>query len=206
MAETAERRLSSYHLARAEQQAPEAVVRPRHQVWQGRVGNAIAAVGIAALVIVVAVQTGLFHLPSRAAPAGQSPDTMPVVAVGRITHYRDAGAADLTKPLIDVLATNLGRVAGMHVVSAARMYDLVSQDGTGRDTSAAGVVGAARRAGATELVDGALYTLAGGGMRLDLRRMELATGSIRRTYSVNGATLFELADSATARLAADFAR
>ena len=43
-------------------------------------------------------------------------------------------------------------------------------------------------------------------MRLDLRRVELATGNMRKTHSVNGATLFELADSGTARLAADFGR
>jgi hypothetical protein len=44
----------------------EAPVRPRHEVWQGRVGTAIAAIGIAALVIVVVVQLGLFHLPTAA--------------------------------------------------------------------------------------------------------------------------------------------
>jgi tetratricopeptide (TPR) repeat protein len=83
------------------------------------------------------------------------------------------------------------------------MYELVSQGKQGSD-SAAIVVAAARRAGATELVDGALYALAGGGMRLDLRRVELATGSMRKAHSINGGTLFELADSGTARLAADF--
>ena len=89
-----------HHLARAEQPAFHAVVRPRHEVWQGRVGTAIATVGIAALVIVVAVQTGLVHLPSRSAGGGQSPDVMPVVALGRITNHRAAGAASVTTPLV----------------------------------------------------------------------------------------------------------
>ena len=83
------------------------------------------------------------------------------------------------------------------------MFELVSQERRGAD-SAAVVVAAARRAGATELVDGALYSMAGGGMRLDLRRVELATGNMRKAHSVNGSSLFELADSGTARLAADF--
>jgi DNA-binding SARP family transcriptional activator len=66
VAATAERSLLPYHLARTDQFPVKAPVRPRHEVWQGRVGTAIAAIGIAALVIVVVVQLGLFHLPSAA--------------------------------------------------------------------------------------------------------------------------------------------
>ena len=129
---------------------------------------------------------------------------MPVIALGHIADYRDNATTDLTKPLTDMLATNLGRVGRLRVVSTARIYELVSQGDRKGDTSAASLVSAARRAGATELVDGALYAQAGGGFRLDLRRVELASGSIQKTHSVTGRTLFELADSGTARLAADF--
>ena len=202
LAATAERSLLPYHLARAESQpaAPRAISVPRS--WKKRAAMAGATVaGVAAL---LATQTDLFGPRFRSVDGGEAAASgIPVVALGRITDYREAGAANVTKPLIDMLATNLGRVSGMRVVSTARMYELVSQTSRGGD-SAAAVVGAARRAGATELVDGAIYPLEGGGMRLDLRRVEIATGNMRKTHSVNGNTLFELADSGTARLAADF--
>jgi DNA-binding SARP family transcriptional activator len=199
MTATAERSLLPYHLARAESQpSVEASLPGQKPVWMRR--SVVA--GAAALAIVVLVVTNAVRFPFRPALSG-SPGAVPVVALGRIADYRAPGSPDLTKPLIDMLATNLGRVSGLRVVSTARMYELVSQGARGSDTTAA-VLSAARRAGANELVDGALYTVAGGGMRLDLRRMELATGNMRKSHSVNGATLFELADSGTARLAADF--
>jgi hypothetical protein len=60
---------------------------------------------------------------------------------------------------------------------------------------------AARRAGASDLVDGALYAQAGGVLRLDLRRINLATGDILKALTVSGRDVFELVDSGTARLA-----
>jgi DNA-binding SARP family transcriptional activator len=202
LAVTAERSLLPYHLARAEDRAPAPSVAPRKPAWANRaVIGGVIALGLA----VVAVITQMDSVPSSltSMSAGDTSTPLPIVALGRIADYREAGAPGLTKPLIDMLATNLGRVAGLRVVSTARMYELVSQ-GSATIDSAAAVVAAARRAGATELVDGALYALEGGGMRLDLRRVELATGNMRKTHSVNGASVFELADSGTARLAADF--
>jgi DNA-binding SARP family transcriptional activator len=201
LAATAERSLLPYHLARAESQPAEQRAHSGVPAWAKRAGGVAAAAVV--VVAAIASRADWLRSPFRSAAGGDAESTMPVVALGRIANYREAGAADLTKPLIDMLATNLGRVAGMRVVSTARMYELVSQGKQGSD-SAAIVVAAARRAGATELVDGALYALAGGGMRLDLRRVELATGSMRKAHSINGGTLFELADSGTARLAADF--
>jgi tetratricopeptide (TPR) repeat protein len=64
-------------------------------------------------------------------------------------------------------------------------------------------VAAARQSGATELVDGALYDLAPGQMRLDLRRVDLASGAVLEAYTVEGGNLFLLADSGTARLLRD---
>lgn len=197
LAETAERSLLPYHLARADTQPVVSHSRPGPTRWMK--WTAIGAAAAATLAVLVATRTELF----RSAAAGDAVRDMPVVALGRIANYREAGSPDLTKPLIDMIATNLGRVTGMRVVSTARMYELLSQSKRG-DDSAAVVVAAARRAGATELVDGALYSIAGGGMRLDLRRVELATGSMRKAHSVNGTSVFELADSGTARLAADF--
>jgi tetratricopeptide (TPR) repeat protein len=164
------------------------------------------AVAAAALTAVAAAAVLLLRPGSSDHAASGSGDPgVPIVALGRITDYRPSAATELTRPLTDMLATNLGRVPGLRVMSTARMYELVSHGGTTpEDTTAAALVRAARHAGATELIDGALYARDDGGFRLDLRRVELATGSIRQTHSVTGATIFDLADSGTARLAADF--
>ncbi len=198
LASTAERSLLPYHLARAPSAAPSrepAVPRPR---WRGRRFAIVAIPAFAAVVVAtIATRSGKRFFAAPSSPS------VPIVALGRIADYRQATSPNLTKPLTDMLATNLGRVGRLRVVSAARMYELVSQAGDG-DTSEGALVRAARRAGATELVDGALYARDDGGFRLDLRRVELGTGNIQKTYSIVGATLFELADSGTARVAADF--
>ena len=196
LASTAERSLLPYHLARAPSAAPakqpEPLPPPRRRLAFYAI-PAIAGVIVAAL----AMRGGKSFFASASAPK------VPIVALGRIADYRQTTSPNLTKPLSDMLATNLGRVGRLRVVSAARMYELVSQAGDG-DSSEGALVRAARGAGATELVDGALYARDDGGFRLDLRRVELGTGNIQKTYSIVGATLFELADSGTARVAADF--
>ena len=200
MTATSERSLLPYHLARAETKPTAETSAPprRKSAWANR--TMIAGVVSLGVIGLVATQTNMGRL--RGVSSG-SIDAVPVVALGTIADYRPPGSPDLTKPLIDMLATNLGRVPGMRVVSTARMYELTSQATTSTDTAGYLLV-AARRAGATELVDGALYQTDAGTMRLDLRRMELATGNMRKSHSVNGTTLFELADSGTARLAGDF--
>ena len=198
VATTAERNMLPYHVARAGRvsAAAEAAPVPRRR---RRAAIGAAVLGAATLL----ASAGWWWRGSVAARSERS--GIPVVALGRITDYRENAPRDLTQPLTDMLATNLGRVRRLRVVSTARMYELMSQaDSGGSDTSAGTLVAAARRAGATELVDGALYARAEGGFRLDLRRVELRSGSIRQTHSVSGATVFELADSGTARLAADF--
>ena len=129
-----------------------------------------------------------------------SAEMPPVVALGRITEYRSASNPGIALPLADMLATNLARATGVRVISNARMYELLAQFGSGRDSAAASIMIAARRAGATELVDGALYELADGQLRLDLRRVDLASGTVKGAFSVTGGEPFALADSGTARL------
>ena len=124
-----------------------------------------------------------------------------VVAIGRIVSYgSDSSTRALAAPVADLLATSLARSRELRVVSAARMLDLMSRLGTADDTAGAGFVAAARQAGATEIVDGTLYPRPGGTLRLDLRRIDLATGAIRDVYSIEGSDLFTLVDSGTARL------
>ena len=193
---TAERSLLPYHLARSESALapPSEPARRRVPTWLVLAFAMLAGVGIGGF---------LWARKGRMAESGVG--AVPVIALGRITDYRPGAPNDLTRPLTDMLATNLGRVAGLRVVSNARMYELVSHGGSQAvDTTSAALVRAARHAGATELIDGALYARDDGGFRLDLRRIELATGNIQQTHSVAGGTVFELADSGTARLASDF--
>jgi tetratricopeptide (TPR) repeat protein len=201
LASTAERSLLSFHVARAAG-APATPAEAAAPATPPRLVRRWVTVAVAGgvLVALVLLYLGLRDRPAGAGGAGD----VPIVVIGRITDYRPGADADLTRPLTDMLATNLGRVRRLRVVSTARMYELMNQhDPEGRDTSAAALVAAARRAGVTELVDGALYARDDGGLRLDLRRVELASGNIHQTHSVAGATIFELADSGTARLAAD---
>ena len=130
---------------------------------------------------------------------GRDAGSGPVLALGRIADRRGTDAEDMAGSLADMLATNLARAPGTRVVSTARMYELARQRG-GSDTSATTLLDAARRAGATELVDGALYALADGSLRLDVRRVAIRSGEVRAAFSVNGADPFTLADSGTARL------
>ena len=156
-------------------------------------------VGIAAAVIALAA-AGTVTLRDRRAHAAK--DDAPVVAVGRITDYSAAPDRRYGLPLADLLATNLARVEGFHVVSAARMLELTRQASTSGDTTAAAMLAAARLAGATELIDGIVYARPDGRLRLDLRRIGVADGEILQAQTVEGADLFALVDSGTARLVA----
>lgn len=151
-----------------------------------------AVAAIAALIVMVRMRDA-----SRAAPEG----TLPVLAVGRIADYTRGTAGDRSAPLGDMLATNLARVPGLEVVSTSRMLELVAQFAREGDTSASAVSRAARVAGATEVIDGALYEVAPGRFRLDLRRVDLATGNVRDAHAIAGVDLFALADSGTRELA-----
>jgi hypothetical protein len=122
--------------------------------------------------------------------------------VGRIADYGGAPNGGLGAPLADMIATDLARAPRLKVISTARVYELLAQLGVS-DTVVAARMSAARHAGATELLDGALYDLGGGRIRLDLRRVVVATGSVLGAYSVRGSDPFELADSATVLLVAD---
>ncbi len=122
----------------------------------------------------------------------------PAVAVGWIVDFTGDSAGP-ARPLGEMLAADLSRARGVQVVSTARMYELMGAQAGGGDSIGL-VMGAARRAGATELVDGALYRNRGRYV-LDLRRTDLATGRVRASYRVEGADLFALADSGTAALA-----
>jgi DNA-binding SARP family transcriptional activator len=148
--------------------------------------------GFALGLLVTGVVSVRLNVNRRAAEA-----QMPVVAVGLIRDYTRAREG-LTRPLADMLATNLARAEGMQVVSTARMYELLAQQSNSGDSIAA-TMGAARAAGATELVDGSLID-SGGVYQLDLRRTKLSSGSLGGALRVSGKDLFALVEAGTENL------
>jgi DNA-binding SARP family transcriptional activator len=186
---------ASQERVRSEAEAPSAASAPKLAPTRRRLTPFVAAIST---VIMLAIALGIYVRRSANRPAA------PVVAVGYIAGY-DLGdrSRELTAPLADLLATNLARVSGLRVVSGGRMLELI--DRAGADTTAvaqkSAATAAARAAGATELVDGALYGRPGGRFRLDLRRVDVSTEAIIDARTVEGPDLFALVDSGTARLA-----
>jgi len=152
-----------------------------------------------ALVVTAIVGWKLVARPSRAV----SPDaTLPVTAIGLVADYRDPARTPIARSLADLLATNLARIPSLPVVSTARLYEVMAQlgaKGGGDDAGAYSV--AARRAGATTLIDGGLYRLSNDSLRLELRRIDLATGNVVAVFTITGTDIFTLVDRGTARLA-----
>ncbi len=152
---------------------------------------------------------GVLVVGALAASRGYLPfgrkNEVPVLALGQIADYRKDRSTELVKPLTDMLATALARCNSVRVVSTARMYELTSRsmpsDGS---PSPQAYVGAARAAGATELLEGALYEVNDTTLRLDVRRMDVRTGRVQASHSIVAHGPFVLADSATARLLGDF--
>ncbi|MGH7585004.1 MAG: BTAD domain-containing putative transcriptional regulator, partial [Gemmatimonadales bacterium] len=164
--------------------APEGRRPPVHRLF---VLTAVAILGLAAVLL-------LRRYPSPA------PST--VLMVGHIEDYGGGARTELGRPLADMIATDLARAPGLRVISTPRVYELLAQLAS-FDSTTAGFMSAARHAGATELLDGALFDLGGGRIRLDLRRVDVATGAVLGAYSVQGADPFVLADSASLQLVAD---
>ncbi len=154
-------------------------------------GFLLAGLAVLAALVVLAVRW-------KRAPAATP---VPIIAVGRFEDYT-SDSTGFARPLADMLATNLARARDLQVISTARMYELLARPQQPGDSNAA-FMAAARRAGATELMDGALYRRAPGVIRLDLRRTDLASGKVGRTYTIEGKDLFALVEDGTRQVAAD---
>jgi DNA-binding SARP family transcriptional activator/TolB-like protein len=128
-------------------------------------------------------------------------DGQRIVVVGRITDYGAPSGEAVGRALGDMIGTNLARSPGLHVVSATRMYELIRQLGSGpQDTSLGVVMTAARHAGATEMIDGSVYALAAGRMRIDLHRIDVASGAVLHADQIEAENIFALADSSSLRI------
>lgn len=128
------------------------------------------------------------------------PVTAPVIAVGKIRDMVTPDSARLGGVLGEVLTTSLGRVSQLRVVASSRILELTPRDA---DTVRSALTEAARRAGATEILEGELIPLERGKIRLDIRRVDLTGGRVLGGYGIIGADRMSLLDSVTSLLAAD---
>lgn len=142
--------------------------------------------------IVVAVLA--WNISAVRASAGEQ---RPLLAIGAI---RSSDTAVSGSVLRDMLATNLARISGLRVVSNTRLLELLP---FGVDTAPGATTGAARRAGAGEIVEGEISG-SGPELVLTLRRVDLASGVVRQGYRVRAPDAFALTDRATAAIAHDF--
>jgi tetratricopeptide (TPR) repeat protein len=134
--------------------------------------------------------------------AGSRPASgLPLLAVGSVRDgaTRDSGSSSAV--LTDMLATSLGRIPGLQVVANSRLLELIPH---GTDTLPGTRAEAARRAGAREMLEGELAFAPDGGLRLNLRRVDLVSGVVRQGYSVRAFDRYAAVDSATAAIAENF--
>ena len=162
----------------------------QNQRWLWRLSIA----GVAA----VAIVGGWRSVGGRS--ANPAPADQPVLAVGRVRDLVTPDSVRLGGVLGEMLTTSLGRVRTLQVISKSRMLELTPREA---DTARTALADAARRAGATEVLEGELIPLGNGALRLDIRRVNLRNGRIRSGYGVTGNDRMALLDSITSLIAAD---
>ncbi|HJR36637.1 MAG TPA: BTAD domain-containing putative transcriptional regulator, partial [Gemmatimonadales bacterium] len=123
----------------------------------------------------------------------------PFLAVGKIGTPELGDSSSLGPVLRDMLATSLGSIRGLRVVANSRLIELMPR---GADTMPGATSDAARRAGATEMLEGELVPSATG-LALVLRRVALTSGVVQQGYSVHAMAPAQLVDSATTAIAKD---
>ena len=165
-------------------QAPEPTRAPSRKL---RPGLALLLGGALMLVLGVTLLR-----PSR-------PPAIPFLAVGTIRTPELGDTSSLGPVLRDMLATSLGGLEGVQVVANSRLVELTPPAPSSEGDATAD---AARRAGATEIIEGELAS-AGGMLVLTLRRVDLARGMVRKGYQVRAAERYALVDSAAATVARD---
>ncbi len=150
--------------------------------------------------MVLASLVGFAALAAGLAARRRAPVRVSTIAVGFIREAGAAGMPGMSRVLTDMIATDLARVEGLAVVSNSRLLELMRP---GQD-SAAGYAEAARRAGASELLEGQLVALRRDTLELAVRRVELQTGIVKDAYRVRGVDRYALVDSLTQSIARRF--
>jgi len=152
-----------------------------------------ALVGASVIAAVAFVATVGFAWLRRA-------DPRPMLAVGFIREEAVPESLRAGPVLTDMVATGLGRIDGLAVLANARVLELMR----GGPDSAASYVDAARRAGASELLDGRLITNHDVPLALEMRRVDLRTGVVQEVYRVVAIDRYRLVDSLTRLVALRF--
>ena len=120
--------------------------------------------------------------------------------MGFIREAGAAGTPGMSRVLTDMIATDLARVEGLAVVSNSRLIELMRP----AKTRLPGYADAARRAGASELLEGQLVALRRDTLELAMRRVELQTGIVKDAYRVRAVDRYALVDSLTQSIARRF--
>jgi DNA-binding SARP family transcriptional activator len=132
--------------------------------------------------------------------SGAAAPRTPTFAVGMISEEGVPDTLRIGGVLTDMLATNLARVAGLSVLANSRLFEIMLP---GQDTLPGGYADAARRAGATEILQGRLLSGPQWTLAMEVQRVDLKTGIVRRGYRVTAADRYSLVDSMTAAIARD---
>jgi DNA-binding SARP family transcriptional activator/TolB-like protein len=169
-------------LVRPEDAAP----RPGPALPVGR--RRISRKGVAALALVAVLLAFAGAWAARARG-----DDQPVLVVGAIRQHGVHADSSLAAIVDDLLATGLGRTGAVQVISPGRAYSLARRLGRASDLEVAAA------AGATQLIDGSIYRTPGG-LRLDLRRIEVPSGRQLEALTIEGEDVFTLVDQGTDRL------
>lgn len=158
---------------------------PSGRRWKG---------AVAALLVVGVIGVGTWQALRGPRPAG------PVLAVGQVRDLVTPDSAQLGGVLSEMLATSIGRLTTLQVMANSRILELIPP---GTETLQSARTDAARRAGATEVLEGELIPLPDHRLRFDLRRVDLGRGLVRRAYQASGTDRMALFDSITVLIAAD---
>src|SRR5687767_2369058 len=124
----------------------------------------------------------------------------PVLAVGLVESHLRSDTLGLARALPDLITTQLANVPGLGVVSRGRLLEVLGGEAAGAPGA---LTRAARAAGAGEMVEGAVYP-DGQGFRLDLRRVDLASGRMVHGLAVEAPDASLLVERAAAALASSF--
>lgn len=156
-------------------EAPAASVAPILPALQrsARLARATRLVAGGAVLLVLAIAALVLVPRATTAPATALP-TIALAAVGTA----DPTLAPTARAVTELLATALARDTALRVIPAG-----------------AGAPGVA-----TERLEGMLYRLPDGALRLDLRRVSVADGTITHSATILGRDEFALADSAAASM------
>lgn len=154
---------------------------------------ALIAVGIVA----IAALAIAFIAGGRRAPASGRE----LLAVG-IISIDSTGVTSLDPnalALRSLITADLSQLDGIAVLSEGRLYEMVAR-ARGSMDARDHVIDAARRSGATELLDGVLRARPGL-YRLELQRVELASGTVRGALVIEGSRIGDIIAQATSRIA-----